>query len=159
MSSSALANFFIEQANNAGIEMSHLKLQKLMFIGFGWVYALTNEDLIPTEDFEAWPYGPVLPSIYHERKHFGNKAFTNTSVEFDYTGGTNTYYSPKISNNRILRILEKVWNTHKLLSSSQLVELSHKENGPWKKTFERDSNKIDKGEISEYYTQFIKGLL
>ena len=72
MCSSALANFFIEKSKKENIEISNLKLQKLMFIGYGWVLALIDKDLTDGEGFQAWQHGPVLPSVYHEMKRFGN---------------------------------------------------------------------------------------
>ncbi|WP_087869970.1 hypothetical protein [Bathymodiolus platifrons methanotrophic gill symbiont] len=59
MCSSALANFFIDKAKEECIIMSNLKLQKLMFIGYGWTLALIDKDLTETEGLAAWPCSSV----------------------------------------------------------------------------------------------------
>jgi uncharacterized phage-associated protein len=50
--------------------MSNLKLQKLLYYCQGFYLAMKHRVLF-AEDIEAWPHGPVVPSVYHEYKQYG----------------------------------------------------------------------------------------
>lgn len=65
-----LAKAIVGRANDKGIKIDQLKLQKLAYYCQGHALALTGEPLFD-EKIEAWDYGPVVPAIYHEFKAFG----------------------------------------------------------------------------------------
>lgn len=45
--------------------ISNLKLQKLLY--FSWLeYYRRNGTPLFEEEFEAWKYGPVVPSVYYD---------------------------------------------------------------------------------------------
>lgn len=63
-----VANFFRSKE-----EMSHKKLQKLVYYAYAWYIALKNENKDNLENklfynchFEAWIHGPVCPKLYIE---------------------------------------------------------------------------------------------
>jgi len=159
MCSSALANFFISKSKSEKIPLSNLKLQKLMFIGYGWVYALTNKDMTEGEGFQAWQHGPVLPSIYHQMKHYGDAAIIESAT--DYDSEENTIYIPSIQNKITIDILEKVWNIYKSFSAWSLRDLTHETGSPWDKVYSHNAlfTAIDKQEVCTYYVNYITQLL
>jgi len=159
MCSSALANFFIDKAKSEQITLTNLKLQKLMFIGFGWVYALTEKDLTDGEGFQAWQHGPVLPSIYHQMKRYGDKPISESAT--DYDSDENKVYIPVIRTSDTKNILSKVWDIYKSFSAWSLRDLTHEENTPWDKAYShsRSFSPIDNSEIKDYYLSYIKQLL
>jgi uncharacterized phage-associated protein len=55
-----------------------MQLQKLVYFCNGWNLELRNEALV-SDNFEAWQYGPVHPSIYHEFKVYGQGAIRSGS--------------------------------------------------------------------------------
>src|SRR5208282_4587731 len=67
--SMAVANWFIENLSR----VDPLKLQKLVYFAHGWHLALRDQPLID-ELVEAWDYGPVVPSLYHQFKRYGNQS-------------------------------------------------------------------------------------
>lgn len=73
----ALANQIIAHANNTGLGISNLELQKVMYFAIGSYIRDNGIDeyisRIYSEPFEAWPYGPVVRSIYFEHKMEGRK--------------------------------------------------------------------------------------
>lgn len=159
MCSSALANFFIDKAKAEKISMTNLKLQKLMFIGYGWVTALTDKDLTDGEGFQAWQHGPVLPSIYHQMKRYGDGQIKESAT--DYDSEDNKIYIPTIQNETTIGILEKVWDIYKEFSAWSLRGLTHEKGSPWDKVYSHSSwfTEISKPDVEKYYISYITGLL
>ena len=62
-----LCNWFIQQTNAKGLILTPVKLNHLVILADWWHLHRTGAFLI-NERVEAWPSGPVLPSIYHEYK-------------------------------------------------------------------------------------------
>lgn len=159
MCSSALANFFIDKAKSEKVEMTNLKLQKLMFIGYGWVYALTNKDLTDGEGFQAWQHGPVLPSIYHQMKRYGDSSINEQAT--DYDSDENKIYIPTIKSEDSLNILGKVWDIYKSFSAWSLRNLTHEEETPWDKVYSHNSlfTVIPNESVKDYYLLYISNLI
>jgi uncharacterized phage-associated protein len=53
-------------------DLSHLKLQKILFFTAAW-YAANKDARLFDEDIYAWKYGPVVPDIYDELKRFSSR--------------------------------------------------------------------------------------
>jgi uncharacterized phage-associated protein len=68
-----VANFllFLKRHDPRGLELSNLKLQKLLYYSQGYNLALTSKPIFE-EPIEAWKYGPVVKGIYHQFKVFGD---------------------------------------------------------------------------------------
>ncbi len=63
-----IANYFLWKAHQENQELlSNMKLQKLMYYSQGLNLALNHTPLFK-EEIEAWTYGPVVSSLYHEYK-------------------------------------------------------------------------------------------
>ena len=100
----AVANFFIEKSKASGVPVDPLKLQKLIYFAHGWHLAVTGEPLLD-ENVEAWPYGPVVPTVYHEFKKDGNSTIAGPATIFD----GKEWVIPRITDPSALSVLEKVW--------------------------------------------------
>ncbi len=66
----AIANEFLKRAQAEGRQLTHMHMQKLVYIAHGWNLAVNNEPLID-EPFQAWDYGPVVPSLYRALREYG----------------------------------------------------------------------------------------
>ena len=132
-----IANFFLKKANASGQPLDQLKLMKLVYIAYGWSLALKNKKLF-LESIEAWQHGPVVPSIYHEFKHFGKAPILEPAlcVEFDEEDGLSVY-TPEIpeSDQETIFILDKVWAAYRRFSGWDLRNKTHEDNSPWAKVF------------------------
>ena len=62
---SEVTNFFLRKSWKEGSDITVMKLIKILWFAYGFWLALTKKRLFD-EQFEAWRYGPVVPSIYHE---------------------------------------------------------------------------------------------
>lgn len=67
-----VANAFIELAKNSEYDVSHMKLQKLVFIANGFHLAIFDEPLY-YNDTAAWKWGPVVPFLYKKLKKYEAK--------------------------------------------------------------------------------------
>lgn len=159
----AIANSFIELAKQKKreSELTHLKLQKLVYFAHAWNLAIKDEPLVD-EQPEAWDYGPVFSSVYHEFKSFGKKPISRPGTIpvpcgegpfFDFE-----FVSPFIKNDDIetQSLLEKIWDVYSKFSASQLSELTHKKDSPWDTTRSQSGSAISNDLIKEYMQQKVK---
>lgn len=103
-----------------------MQLVKLVYISHGWYLGLTGKPLI-NEAVEAWKYGPVIPSIYHSFKKYGNNSITEQ--ELDIVGFS--YVNTEIKDLNKMRFLDKVWDVYKQFNGPQLSTLTHENGTPW----------------------------
>ena len=66
-----IANKFIERSRNAGTTLTPMQLLKLVYIAHGWMLGLYGVPLT-RHRIEAWKFGPVIPTLYHAVKQFGD---------------------------------------------------------------------------------------
>lgn len=77
-----LSQHILAVIHQYGERISNLQLQKILYFTFG-EYIRQNkssDDILKelyTEKFEAWTYGPVLPSIYQQYKKNGSFAIND----------------------------------------------------------------------------------
>ncbi len=106
--------------------LSNLKIQKLIYFIEASFLVKFNRKLF-SQNFEAWEYGPVIPSLYHLLKKFERKPIFYE--EFKKNGN---YKNIKSSlNKEELSFLEETFIRFNKFSSFELVTLSHIY-GPWK---------------------------
>jgi uncharacterized phage-associated protein len=116
-----IARFFIEKANHEGKDISPMKLIKLVYIAHAWSLTFYEKPLI-SEPVQAWKYGPVIESLYHGFKAYGNasipikEAETLPNADFD---------APSRA------LLEKIWEKYGDLTAVHLSTLTHLPNTPW----------------------------
>ena len=157
-SAKAVANCLLSKFGRHGI--SPLKLQKLVYLAHGWHLALFDEPLIEDEYAEAWQYGPVFPSLYHEFKHRGRLPIINPATEAEVTKPGNfdvEYTTPNVprSDKRTRKMLNRIWEVYGKFSDTQLSAISHRQGSPWETTRiadpVRNNANIDDRVIKEYY--------
>ena len=121
--------------------LTNLKLRKLLYLADMNYVGQTGQRLI-NEDFEAWDYGPVLPSVYHACKSFGSKAVPNV---FWGVGS--------IANTNEAAWLDVAWDSLKDQTPGQLVENTHWNRGAWAKRYVPGAKgvKIQTGDMVDEY--------
>jgi uncharacterized phage-associated protein len=122
----AIANYFIRKAAETGVTLTPMKLIKLVYIAHGWYLGLAGKPLL-REPVEAWQYGPVIESLYHAFKRYGNTPIPPSAD----TGAV-------ISDNEhrdITRLLDKVWEKYSRLTAAQLSTITHQPNTPWTQVY------------------------
>lgn len=100
-------------------KLTNLQLQKMLYMADMNFVGQGNGRLVD-EDFEAWDYGPVLPSLYHKCKAFGSKPIPPV-----FWGAADISGTPEAA------ILDLAWDKLKLVTPGQLVETTHSGLGAW----------------------------
>lgn len=155
-----IANYFLDRADQENLPMTQLKLLKLVYIAYGWYIALVGERLFD-EEIQAWKHGPVIPSLYHEFKHFGSKPISFRAIALDLdTWKESTPEVPR--SDKVLNfILDTVWNSYKRFSGWSLRNKTHEAGTPWSQVYregERDIV-IRDDDVKEHFKERIKGYL
>ena len=148
----AAANRLIELTNQYNsekpygerISMTCKRLQKLLYFSEAEYMKKYNGEVMFTEDFFAWPSGPVIPSVYSKFAQFqsGDMAI----VEGEHTPLTS----------EMIAVLDYVFNKTIGIDTIDLVDKSHIDKGPWSLVFDGNDPKhmqvISKSSIYEYYS-------
>ncbi len=131
-----VANNFINKGLEENIEITPLKLQKLVYFLFKHYYKDTNQ-LLFTENFETWKYGPVLPSIYSEFSSYGNEPIKTYAKD----SKSNVYAVEE--KGAFKTAFDYVWERYKNFTGSNLSELTHKPGTAWTKAKEKQNPFLD----------------
>lgn len=116
----AVANALIEIAADRGMYLSNLKLQKLVYFAHGWYLALHNTPLI-NEPVQSWRYGPVIPELYNELRHYGSAPVTKRiDIKETVIRGGEDY-----------NFLEQIFAKYGMFSPAELIALTHRAGSPW----------------------------
>lgn len=119
------------------IECTQLKLQKLVYLCFADYLCETGKELF-SDKIYAFKYGPVVDSVYKRYKGYGYKAIEEEgdidSENIAEMPARSRILFAEEGTEKLLSI-EKTLDKYGKLSATKLVELTHKGNTPWAKTF------------------------
>lgn len=159
-SAKAIANEFLDLAKEEEMPITPMKLQKLVYIAHGFNLAVFGDTLLD-EKVRAWKYGPVIDSLYHEFKSFGNrnitKKATDIEVDDDFDIIVKEPAIPK-EDDFTKRLIYIVWNKYKELSGVQLSALTHQKDTPWEKSYIDNipNTVIENKVIKDHYKELLK---
>lgn len=129
----AIANWFLDRARRDATTLCPMRIQTLVYLAHGWHLGLRSEPLID-EEVQAWAYGPVVTSLYHEFKEFGAEEITRqaSSAKMD-PGGAWKAVRPNVpaSDTDTVALLERVWEGYGRFSATQLSSMTHRPGTPW----------------------------
>ena len=139
------------------IKCTQLKLQKLVYLCFADYLCDTGKKLF-TDKIYAFKYGPVVDTVYKRYKEYGYKPIEQETEDID---SKNVFEMPAKSRiifaedgiKKILSI-DKTLKKYGNLSASELVDLTHRKETPWFKTFkgtEEVYSSIDPDIIKQYH--------
>ena len=157
-----IANYFLSKENHG---ITNSKLNKLIYISFGW-FSAYHKLFLFEEKIEAWRFGPVIPSIYHQFKVCGKNRIDSKAV----TSYENIPLNPDIRTSKckerdiVVVLLEEIWILYGQKQVGELIEIMHSIESPWSKTYKKQfkdkiskySTEIDKYEIYKYYKYFME---
>lgn len=124
---SDVAKYFLYRSMQDGELVSPLKMQKLVYYAYSWNLVKNGEKLFQ-EPIEAWPNGPVVPSLYRQLKKYGSAPIgedflgTSTQEEVDALMG-------KFKGN-VGTTIDMVYQEYMTKTAFELVMSTHSEK-PW----------------------------
>jgi uncharacterized phage-associated protein len=155
-SSLAIANEFLRKSGEG--KLTHMQLQKLVYLAHGWNLAINGSPLIE-EDIEAWEFGPVIRRLYDALKRHGSKPIPrcihwgdDTPFPADDDGEAQ---ATLLGKERAL--IDKVWTTYGKYPAYQLSALTHVKGSPWAKIYKAKENRvIDSADIRLYFIDLVR---
>ena len=147
-----IANYFLARAFESSVDVSPLKLLKLVYIAYGWNLALRDKKLFH-EPIEAWEHGPVVPTLYHEFKHYRKNPIKDFAEDYDAAMESMTVPRVPQGDSETLLVLQKVWAAYKHFSAWTLRNKTHEKDGPWDKVYDRHRRDVilNDADIREHY--------
>ena len=127
-----IADYIIGKSNRP---LTPMEVIKLAYISHGFTLALTDKKLF-NDKVEAWRYGPVIPNIYHEFKHYGGNEITRlktcgtsiSNVE-QIQDRLNTFRQLITADG--VNIIDRVLEVYGNFSALGLSTITHEECTPW----------------------------
>lgn len=138
-----VAELFLSWSNKDGDLITNLKIQKLLYYTQAW-HLVNFETPIFKDQIRAWVFGPVIPSVYHELKKFGQ-----APIQYDTNGKEQTAFTDEQ-----LEYLKLLYDKFFGFSAYELVNMSHNEE-PWKIAYKSSNRTISHKSMKEYYSKLI----
>ena len=154
----SIADYMLARSDG---DLTPLHIIKLVYISHGYTLALKNKPLIG-DRIEAWPYGPVIPALYHTFKQYGDDPIPRLYYCRTELGSDQIINRMK-SLIGILQtetdILNKVQERYGELTGSQLIDITHMEGTPWSKCYVKGqkSTPIPNRIIKKHYKDLVNG--
>jgi len=152
----AIANFILDQADAAGMAITPMALQKIVYFCHVWALIELGRPLI-RHSFEAWEHGPVLQYLYREFKQFGSDPIQGRARKVNSLTGCDEIVSYEFDA-ATLDLLTRVIAIYGRLSAAVLRELTHAPGGPWDKVWRHGTKinpgmRIDNRDIERFYSR------
>lgn len=150
-----VANWFIAKDMTEGDDkVCPIRVQKLVFLAYGWHLALTEKPLIREAPL-ARSWGPYFQLLLNEiTESFCWNSTGSTLLEGQLSGEK---VSPDLED-----FLDKIWEVHNKFSSVQLSRLVTYPDSPWQQTLNnnpgREHIQIPDSLIQVYYKNRLKSV-
>jgi uncharacterized phage-associated protein len=117
----AATDYLIDLSCQHKKPLTPLEVQKMLYFLEGLHLALVDAPLFD-ENFEAWQFGPALPSVWRRFKSFGPNTISPNVVD---TKAKESLSDP------VLRLIEFVYTLYSKFDPPSLVGLTHLPGTPW----------------------------
>jgi uncharacterized phage-associated protein len=124
-----VANYMLDFAEDRGVGLTNLALQKLLFFAHAISLSERKAKLV-SGYFEAWQYGPVHPTVYQSFKAAGPDAINFRAGAFDPVSRTRKPLA-SLEDSATRDICERVILQFGRTSPGRLVDITHAAGGPW----------------------------
>ena len=157
-SSRDISRYLVYKSAFYGDTITNLKLQKLLYYVYVWYLVLHKKNAF-SEKFQAWPIGPVLPSVYKYLSEY--KA---DPIDPDYSGVSSEAGLKELENQLgqdLVDTIGKVFDAYGSKTAFELVNMTHDE-FPWKHAregldvYEKTSKEITDEDIISFYGERVK---
>jgi uncharacterized phage-associated protein len=124
-----IVNNILDKGMAEGIDITPMKLQKLLYLIYRAYLKKFGKPLF-SERFEAWRFGPVLDSVYHEFKSYRDRP-----IKSFYKEDTGEIFIVNESNCSDFReVFNTIWSQYKDITPVKLSAMTHQDGGAWDKS-------------------------
>lgn len=154
-SSLAIANEFIRRADRP---LTHMQLQKLVYLAHGWSLGALHAPLIE-DDVEAWDFGPVIRRLYDALRCYGRGPVQRPinwgdDTPFRDDDGEEAFAQLTPDENAVIDL---VWRKYGAFPAFKLSALTHQPGTPWTETFAHGRNGvISQDRISDHFSGLLQ---
>lgn len=133
-----IADWFLNKAS-----MSHKKLEKLLYLAYGYTFVILNRKLFD-EQFYAQVHGPIVKAIYNQYQDYGLSEIGKINIKPKFDADTED-------------VLEQVWQVYGKYDGLELESIV-RQTTPWQKARQGISNldgrgcKISQQDITNYFS-------
>lgn len=137
-----IADWFLNKES-----MSHKKLEKLLYLAYGYTFAILNRKLFD-DKFYAYVHGPIVKAIYNQYQDYGLSEIGKINIKPKFDADTED-------------VLEQVWQVYGKYDGIELESIV-RQTTPWQKARQGISNLDDRGckisqqDIADYFSTKIK---
>ncbi|WP_435011414.1 Panacea domain-containing protein [Tundrisphaera lichenicola] len=140
--SQEIANYFLANVDEeAGDNLSNLKLQKLVYYAQGLFLAMQGDPLFD-ESIEAWDHGPVVPGLFRTYQYRGARSIEPPER---FEPGD---YAPEVR-----ELLDAVLEVYGQFSAFKLMRMTRNE-PPWRDTPRHQE--ITRESLREFFTAVVE---
>lgn len=153
----AVANYILDFCAARNRPVTNLALQKIIYFCHVWSLIEFRQPLIK-QDFEAWPFGPVLQHLYREFKDFDKQPIDRRAMRIDRKTGKSVIANYEFDLG-LTELLSRVIDFYSQMRAGDLVEISHVIGGPWDQVWNHSSPVnpgmiIENELIVEFYSRY-----
>jgi len=106
-----------------GWSVTNLEINKILYLAHMMLLGRSGGATpLVSEHFQAWDYGPVLPTVYHRAKAFGNEPVQDVFRAF-----------PSIQGSVEANVIEEAVEATSRMKPGALIATTHWNNGAWSK--------------------------
>ncbi len=116
-------------------DVSHMKLQKLLYYANGWWLA-TNGQRLLNENPQVWRYGPVYNWLYKTLSRFGHSDIGGPVKGNPFADAAERLGDGE-EQGRVRTLLDWIWGEHGTKTAIQLSEETHAPGTPWRQIAEK----------------------
>ncbi|MGV6840618.1 MAG: Panacea domain-containing protein [Planktomarina sp.] len=140
-----VSNRFVELAKAEGNTLTPMQVLKLVYIAHGYSLGVRGTPLIHNQ-IEAWKYGPVIPDLYHDIKHWRDQPVQAVVA----TGLADI-------DNDDAELIGAVYENYRKFSGIKLSSLTHQKNTPWDKVYRANEihTPIPNDLIEDHYRELL----
>lgn len=131
-----VANNFLKRGQTENVDITPLKLQKLVYFLYRDYLKRTGE-LLFTEKFETWKKGPVVPSIYAEFSSYGRLPIRTFAT--DSRGKCFIVTETGV----FKECIDRIWRVYGDYSGDALSELTHAKDSAWSKAKDNEQRYLN----------------
>ncbi|WP_238902654.1 type II toxin-antitoxin system antitoxin SocA domain-containing protein [Clostridium sp. YIM B02506] len=114
-------------------DFDQLQIQKLLYFVYS-EYAKEHDEPLFEEAFEAWTYGPVIPSVYDQISKYKRKKIVFEDKELEKLK-LKIKLSRVYDSQSILECIDKVIEQYGNKTGMKMVDETHVEGSPWYRVF------------------------